>query len=98
MPFPNEKTVRFIVSSKTLLKWLDEISDLGEGVAIDVHPDKILISNNLRPLLVTHIEGVGTFVYDRKQIDTLIGVLRLIPEEPITIVLSSWIWIREIMI
>ena len=98
MPFPTEIPVRFIVSSKTLLRWLDEISDLGEGVAFDVRPDKILVSNNLRPLLASYIEGTGVFVYERKQMDTLIGVLRLIPEEPITIVLSSWIWIKEIMI
>jgi hypothetical protein len=98
MHIMNDSVVRFVVSSLDFLKWLREINTSGDAIAFIANPNYIKVSGNAREYHASAVQGYGDFVFSKEQIEMLISILKVIPDEPITIKFDSKIWIEHIMI
>jgi hypothetical protein len=92
------QNARFIATSTALLKWLLEINTTEQQVTFYFTEKTISCRFIGREFAANEMIGYGDFTYSKEQVELLISILKPIPEEPLTIVFDSWIWIQQIMI
>ncbi len=92
-----ENSARFIVSTFAFLRALENIVLDGSTISFDVMERKIIGLGKRNEYFANAIEGKGSFEYTGETISNLIKCLRSIGDQPITVIFSDYIYLRDLM-
>jgi hypothetical protein len=88
---------KFIATSTSLLKALQNLDDSQEDVTFTVKPDRIIGLGKQNQYFANDIQGEGTYAYSMDSIRKLMKCLESLEEQPVVIMFDMWIWLSDIM-